>query len=91
MEKIALVEEPGYWCSPESLERPELGPYSETSGDPQTLPKGRRTSGGDQERKQNEEKTEDRTPLTNVEMSAICLQLTYCDGMLTYGLESRRD
>ena len=101
MENIALVEEPDHWCSPEGLERPEFGPelfpretrYSETRGSEgsQRSSKGRRTSGGEKERNKNKEKTEDRTPLTNVEMNAMCLQLTFWDGMLKYGLQSRRD
>ena len=87
MQKNAPVEKPSYCCSPESLERLEFGPYSNTSGESQKSPKGRSTSGGDNERDKESKKNEE---MTNVEVNAILLQLAFWNRTLKYGLESRR-
>ena len=75
------VEEPSYWCFPETPQRLEFGSYSETSGESQASPKGRRTSGRDNERNNDRD-------LTNFEVGAILLQQSCWNGTLKYGLKS---
>ena len=81
MEKTHLLMGPSYWCFPETPQRLEFGSYSETSGESQTSPKGRRTSGRDNERNKDRD-------LTNFEVSAILLQQSFWKGTLKYGLKS---
>ena len=81
IEKNTSVEGPSYWCFRETPQRLEFGSYSETSGESQTSPKGRRTSGRDNERNKDRD-------LTNFEVSAILLQPSFWNGTLKYGLKS---